>query len=185
MDLFEFLMVLLSIIVGLGLAEILTGTAKILRDGRHAAFSWAHSFAVASIFMAMLQTFWEAWGLRSIEAWTYPAMLLMLGGPVLLFVIANVLFPGDDGAEDLGEYYFARTRLIWSLAVIAVIVGVLFRPVAFDMPLFVRDNLSSGPALVACLLLATINNRTFHNVVLPFMLLTIIADTVAISYLIR
>ena len=50
---------------------------------------------------------------------------------------------------------------------------------------FVRDNLSSGPALVACLLLATINNRTLHNVVLPFMLLTIIADTVAISYLIR
>jgi hypothetical protein len=185
MDLFEFLMVLLSIIVGLGIAEILTGTARILRDGRLAAFSWAHSFAVLSIFLALLQTFWESWGLRSVEAWTYPAMLLMLGGPVLLYVIANVLFPGSQAYEDLGEYYFARTRLIWSLAVVAVIVGVLFRPLAFGMPLFVRDNLSSGPALLACLLLATISNRTFHNFLLPLMLLTIILDTVVISYLIR
>ena len=34
MALFEFLMILLSIIIGLGISEILTGFARILRAGR-------------------------------------------------------------------------------------------------------------------------------------------------------
>ena len=184
MDLFEFLMVLLSIIIGLGLAEILTGTARILRDGRQAAFSWAHSMTVIAIFTVLLQVFWESWGLQSIEIWTFPAMLLMLGTPILLFIIAHILFPSGEWQSDLGEYYFSRSTLIWSLGAVTVIVSVMFRPLAFDMPLFVRDNISSGPALVACLLLAAIHNRKFHNVVLPLVLLTIVWDTLAISYLI-
>ena len=167
MDLFEFLMILLSIIIGLGLAELLTGTARVLRDGRQAAFSWAHSFAGLTIFTALLQMFWEAWSLRDIEAWTFPAMLMMLAGPVLLFVIAHILFPAGKAHKDFGDYYFSRARLIWSLGAAAVIVAVMFRPLAFDMALLVRDNLSSGPALIGCILLASINNRTFHNVVLP------------------
>ena len=185
MALFEFLMILLSIIVGLGLAEILTGTAKLLRDGRQSAFSWAHTFVVASIFLALLQVFWESWGLRTIEEWTFPAMLLMLGSPVLLFLIAHILFPGSRKYADLGEYYFHRIRLLWSLAAMTVVIGVLFRPLAFDMPLLVADNLSSAPSLVACILLATVQNRTFHNVMTPLVLLTILADTLAISYFIN
>jgi len=39
MSLFEFLMILLSIIVGLGLAEILTGIARIFRERRQVEFS--------------------------------------------------------------------------------------------------------------------------------------------------
>ena len=184
MDLFEFLMIFLSIIVGLGLAEILTGFAKILRDGRQAELNWVHSIVTATIFIVLLQVFWESWGLREIEAWTFPAMLLMLGTPVLLFLIAHILFPEKGQYADLGQYYFQRTRLIWSLSALTVVVGVLFRPLAFDMPLFVGDNLSSAPSLVACILLATVNNRTFHTVMVPLVLLTVLADTLFISYFI-
>ena len=57
MELFEFLMILLSIIVGLGLAELLTGIAVILREGRQSQFSWIHGAVVLAIFLALLQTF--------------------------------------------------------------------------------------------------------------------------------
>ena len=93
MDLFEFLMILLSIIVGLGLAEILMGIAGILREGRQAEFAWIHAATVIAIFLALLQTFWESWSLQEIEVWTFPAMLLMLSAPILLFTIAHILFP--------------------------------------------------------------------------------------------
>ena len=63
MNLFEFLMILLSIIVGLGLAEILTGVARLLRDGRQAEFSWVHSAVVITILLALFQVFWESWTL--------------------------------------------------------------------------------------------------------------------------
>lgn len=185
MELFEFLMILLSIIVGLGLAELLTGIAVILREGRQSQFSWVHGAVVVAIFLALLQTFWESWGLQAVPEWTFPAMLLMLTSPILLFVIAHVLFPAGTHFESLGDYYFKRSRLIWTIGFITVITSSLFRPLAFGMPLFVMDNASMIPSLVICMLLITIRNRTFHYFLVPLVPLTIAIDTLAVNYLIR
>ena len=185
MELFEFLMILLSIIVGLGLAELLTGIAIILREERQSQFSWIHGAVVLAIFLALLQTFWESWGLQGVPEWTFPAMLLMLSSPILLFVIAHILFPAGTHHDSLGDYYFERARLIWTIALITVIVSSLFRPLAFGMPLFVMDNASSIPSLVICMLLITIRNRKFHYDLVPFVPLTIAIDTLAVNYLIR
>lgn len=143
---FEFLMILLSIIVGLGLAEILTGIARLLRDGRQSEFRWIHSAAVITVLLALLQTFWESRGLQQVDTWTFPAMLLMLATPIALFTIAHILFPPDGQFANLGEYYFAQARLIWVLALVTVILGVSFRPLAFGMPLLVADNVSALPS---------------------------------------
>jgi len=94
MNLFEFLMILMSLIVGLGLAEILSGVARFLKRGGIRGFSWTHSAITVTVFVALLQTFWESWGLRSIEVWTFPAMLLMLGSPIILFLIAHITVSG-------------------------------------------------------------------------------------------
>ena len=185
MELFEFLMILLSIIVGLGLAEILTGIARLLRDGRQSQFAWIHSAVVIAIFLALLQTFWESWGLRQVDTWTFPAMLLMLATPILLFVIARVLFPATGDYADLGEYYFTRAKMIWGLALVTLLTGVSFRPLAFDMPLLVADNLSTIPSLLTCILLMTIPNRRLHYIVVPLVPITIALDTMVINYLIR
>jgi len=185
MVLFEFLMILLSIIVGLGLAELLTGIAKILREGRQSQFSWIHGAIVVAIFLALLQTFWESWGLQNVPEWTFPAMLLMLTSPILLFVIAHILFPAGTHYDNLGEYYFERAKLIWTIALVIAVVSSLFRPLAFGMPLLVMDNASTIPTLVIFLLLITIRNRTFHYVLVPLVPLSIAIDTLAINYLIR
>lgn len=184
MSLFEFLMILLSIIVGLGLAEILTGIAGILRDGRQAEFSWVHAAAVTAIFLGLLQTFWESWGLQEVEIWTFPAVLLMLASPIFLFTIAHVLFPRKGQFENLGEYYFARTRLIWGLALMTIVVGVSFRPLAFGAPLFIPDNASTLPSALACILLMYTRQRTFHYIIVPLVPITIALDTMVINYLI-
>jgi len=64
MSLFEFLMVLVSIIIGLGLAEILTGIAKMIRARASIQPYWVHAVAVVVLFGALLQQWWEIWGLR-------------------------------------------------------------------------------------------------------------------------
>jgi hypothetical protein len=182
MNLFEFLMILLSLIVGLGVAEILTGIAGVLKSDGLRGFSLAHSAATLTVFTGLLQTFWESWGLASIETWSFPAMLLMLGSPIFLFLIAHVMFPERDSKVSLDDYYFERARLIWALAALTVIVGTLFRPLAFGMPLWIFDNLSSVPTIFACVLLSLVNIRTLHRVVAPLILVVIVLDTLAVSY---
>lgn len=185
MDLFEFLMILLSLIVGLGLAEILTGFGRMLRERREDQLSWVHSALAAAVFFGLLQTFWESWGLRSVTEWTFPAMLLMLGSPILLLTIAHILFPTRLEQVDLEEYYFTNPRLPWGLAAATVIVSTLFKPIAFGAPLFVWDNASGAPLIIVCGILATSQRRIVHYILVPLVTTTIILDTLFISYVIR
>jgi hypothetical protein len=185
MSLFEFLMILLSIIVGLGLAEVLTGIAGILREGRQAEFRWIHSAMIMTVFVALLQVFWESWGLQGQETWTFPGMVLMLALPVILFLVAHLLFPADYPQPDLGEYYFARSRLIWSLALAGTVIGNAFRPVAFGMPLLVVDNASSVVSVISCVILIATKQRAVHYVLATLAPITILLDTLAISYVIN
>ena len=64
MSLFEFLMVLVSIIIGLGIVEILTGIARQIRCRESIQGYWIHSVLVAIVFFALLQQWWEIWGVR-------------------------------------------------------------------------------------------------------------------------
>jgi hypothetical protein len=182
MNLFEFLMILLSLIVGFGLAEILSGVARLLKKDGVKGLSWIHSAISATIFIALLQAFWESWSLRGVEMWTFPAMLLLLSGPTLLLLIAHVLFPEPGEHSNLDDYYFERARLIWSLAGLTVIVGTLFRPLAFGESLWLADNLSGIPTLAMCILLGSIGTRTLHRVLVPVIFVIVILDTLTISY---
>lgn len=175
-------MILLSLIVGLGMAEILSGVARFLkRNGAH-KIPWIHGAATTAVFLGLLQTFWESWGLRTIEAWSFPAMLLMLGSPIFLYLMAYVLFPEQDTVADLDEYYFERARLIWPLAALTVIVGTLFRPVAFGDPLWVMDNASGIPILVVCLVLTFTRARIAHQVLVPIVMASVLLDTLTFSH---
>jgi hypothetical protein len=72
--------------------------------------------------------------------------------------------------------------LIWILAGFTIIVGVLFRPIAFDMPLWVIENASAIPGLVICILLSKVKVRWLHHILVPTGLLFVLLDTMAISY---
>ena len=81
LQLFEFLMVLMSIIVGLGIAALLTGVADLLRARRVTVVYWVHAMLVMIIFLALAQVWWESWSLRTAPEWTFVGLLMMLASP--------------------------------------------------------------------------------------------------------
>lgn len=175
-------MILLSLIVGLGLAEILAGVARYLKSRDTRGVPWLHGAAITAIFVALLQAFWESWGLRTIEVWSFPAMLLMLGSPIFLYLMAHILIPEPGDLTNLDDYYFERKGLIWPLAGLTVIVGTLFRPVAFGDRLLVVDNASGVPILVVCCILTLSSSRTTHRVLVPVILASVLLDTLTFSH---
>ena len=182
MNLFEFLMIILSLIVGLGIAEILSGIARSLKSNLNEGIPWIHGVATLAVLLGLLQTFWESWGLRTVETWSFPAMLLMLGSPICLYLMAYVLFPEHDEQSGLDDYYFHRARLIWPLAGLTVIIGTLFRPLAFGDPLWVADHASGIPVLVVCAALSVTKIRVVHYVLVPVVLASLLLDILTFSH---
>jgi hypothetical protein len=74
MGLFEFLMILLSVIIGLALTELLTGVASLLRVRETVRFYWVHVVLQFGIFFALLQQWWESWDLAEIEVISFGAV---------------------------------------------------------------------------------------------------------------
>ena len=93
MGLFEFFMILISVIVGLALTEILTGTANLLRERETVRFYWLHSLFQVGIFFALLQQWWESWELVNLTEISFGNVLLRLFPSIMVFMIARLLNP--------------------------------------------------------------------------------------------
>ena len=95
----------------------------------------------------------------------------------------NLEEPVSSGlSTGLEDYYFERARLIWPLGALAVIVGTLFRPVAFGNPLWTIDNLSGVAVLVVCAILTLTRNRVTHRILVPVVLASVLWDTLRFSH---
>ena len=182
MTIFEFLMIMQSIIIGLGISELLTGLAKLLRTYRLKELGIIVPTLILTVFLALLQMFWEAWGFHMQSAWTFPAMILMLGGPVTLHLIAHIMFPPIGEKVDITKYYLSKSTLIWSLATIAIFIGTTFRSFVFGSPLFIVDNYSSLIQMIFCFILILNKKIWLHRVVVPVGFIVLILDLLAINY---
>ena len=176
MSAFEFLMVLVSIIISLGLAEILTGIARFIRcRGSIRAYS-LHAILVAAIFLALLQQWWEIWGLRNIPDWSFLALIMMLTGPVGLFLISHLLFPEHMREADLRAYYVGAMRPVWWLAALTVMLSTSFRPLVFDIPLFMADNATSFVLFPGFIAMALSTRPLVHSIFVPVFLMLLLLD---------
>ena len=171
-------MVLVSIIVGLGIAEILTGVAHQIRYRHVNTEYWLHWCGVSLVAVALLQNWWELWGLQNTEQWEFSSMVLMLIGPAALYLIAHLVFPERGEGTNFREYYYGQMRAIWWLAIVSTVSSTLFRPIAFGSTLFHMDNATSLVFIFGFVALAISKNRIVHSILVPLFLLLLIGDIV-------
>ncbi|QLC22974.1 hypothetical protein HFP51_12730 [Parasphingopyxis sp. CP4] len=173
---FQFVMVLLSLIVGLGVTDLLSNVARQLKDRESWKFSWLQSLLVVFVFVALLQQWWESWGLQSIEHWNFGSMLWMLAGPIGLYIAAHLLYPKAAEDVDLETHYFDNSKAFWLIAAAVVVVATLFRPISFGMPLLDFDNLASIVLFGSCMVLGLIKHPLLHKTLAPLLLTALLLD---------
>ena len=164
MGLFEFLMVLVSVVIGLGLTEILTGAANLLRARESVRFHWFHVLFQLGVFFALLQQWWEFWDMEGMGEISYLAVLAIPAPPVLLFLIANLLYPRSPEGADLEEYYYRQAPLLWALVIAGTVEGAFLQPLIFGEPVLHPANLSGIPMTAICVVLSVSKNRRVHSV---------------------
>ena len=178
MGLFEFLMILISVVIGLGLTEILTGWANLLRARDDVRFYWVHTLFQFGVFFALLQQWWEFWEMEEVGEIAFLAVLVVLATPILLFLIAHLLFPTQAEGADLEEYYYSQAPLLWGLVITGTLAGTFLEPVISGYPVFHPANLSGIPMVAFCFFLAVSKNRRAHGVLVPIIILIVLLDTI-------
>ena len=121
MNQFEYIMVLVSIIVGLGVAHMLLGISgiidRLIRGKEPLELSLAHAAWLGSVFgWLVLFWWWEYRFSTRIADWTVGLYFFLILYAVVLFLLSAILVPRTwDGVCSLKAYFLERRAWFYGL----------------------------------------------------------------------
>ena len=180
---FEYVTVFISIILGLGVTQIVTGIADLVHQKEKVKLYWPHLVWVLLVLILHVQEWYITFELRTFKAWRLPVFLFVLLYPIVLFITARLLFPFglNDDSIDLKEFYYKNYRKIFLFGAVLAFLSILDN---FIMRSYLPQDLI-GPSLVLIVLswlaIGKISKGIVHKLVAVFML-TMLTVTIIIQW---
>lgn len=116
MDAFNYLSVMVSMVLGLGLTQLFAGIGNMVQVRRRVKPYWLHSVWIVLMIGLHIQMWWSFWMLRVVQEWTYTGFAFVLLGPATLVISSHVLLPElVDGTIDVEKHYYDTRRVFFGL----------------------------------------------------------------------
>ena len=169
MDPFSYLSVLISIILGLGITQLVTGLGRLIQARARIKF-YAPTIAwVGLLLIIHVQTWWAMFGLRSQLQWSFIQFFVVLLQPLVLSLLAALVLPdiGPETVVDLRANYFAHSRWFFGLLVLLLLVS-LTKDVVLSGSLPNGLNVGAHVVfIVTSLVAAFVNREWLHRLLAP------------------
>ena len=127
MESFDYLSVLLSIILGLAITQVLLGfRGLILTRAKVKIYLPTVIWAGLALLIA-IQLWWASFGLRTRGSWTFLAFIVIVLQTISVYMAAAVILPNitGDSSVDLRDHYFAHRGWFFGFMVAGVILSAL------------------------------------------------------------
>ena len=175
MQMFEYVMVLASIIIGLAITHLLQGIARLVQHPSRAPVYWVHLGWVLYMFLTAVFWWWWEFRFHSVEVWTLQLYLFVLGYAFLIYLVCALLFPADlEGYEDYRSYFYSRRAWFFGLqaAGLAVDLGdTLAKGTAYFASFGLQYPIATISQIALCIVAAITRNQRFHSGFVVIMLL--------------
>ena len=175
MGLFEYVAVLTSIIIGLGITHLLRGVARLIQHPDTEPFYWVHLCWVGYLFLSLVFWWWWEFRLGDVGVWTFQLYLFVVLYAVLMFLAASILFP--DSLEEYDGYraYF-YSRRVWLFCLLGVIgltdvADSLAKGVDYWLALGMEYHIARVTQPILCIVAMVSRNPRFHGAFAVSMLI--------------
>jgi hypothetical protein len=116
MEMFNYVMVLASVIIGLGITHLLMGVAGILQHPGREKTYWVHLAWVAATFLRAIFWWWFEFRLSKTAEWTFTLYAFVLAYAFLIYLWCALLFPRDlVGYDGFKDYFYSRRRWFFGI----------------------------------------------------------------------
>ena len=181
---FEYLTVLISVVVGLSLTSFLTNIVRIIHVRGDVTVSWVQLLWSVVILMWTVAFWWFTFVLAAEREWTFTLFVFLLAYSTLLFVLMALLFP--EGVPENHNYrtQFMRNRnWFFSIFLLFLCVDMTDYVVKLEKDVSIVGHLPYaafvGPLIVLSLFALRTNNLVFHRVFAVYSLLAVLVISVA------
>jgi len=127
MDAFSYLSVLLSIILGLAIAQVLQGYRALLLARGRVRVSAPVLIWSGLLLLIATQAWWASFGLRQRMNWDFLSFAVILLQMILLYMLSAVVFPEVQPSDrvDLVDHFDRHRRIFYALLIALLVVSVV------------------------------------------------------------
>lgn len=120
MEKLSYLATFVSLIYGLGVANVLAHLAALIKRGRQADWYWVHTVWSVFLMLLMATMWWNLLSWDEVPHIGYLDYLSLLLSPSILFIASDVLFPERtmQGSIDLKAHFFAIKNRLFLLMIL-------------------------------------------------------------------
>lgn len=134
---FEYVIVLISIILGLGITTILTGIAEWIKHAHRSRLYAPYLIWIVLVFVMHVHEWWVSYSLKSITRWPMSLFMFIVLYPINLYVLAHLLFPADfKSGIDSRAFYLSNYRKIFVSVCIMVMLSMIENITLLNRSLF-------------------------------------------------
>lgn len=121
-DAFNYLSVLISLILGLAITQVLKGFRGLMQARTRLQTYWPAVVWAILIMVISVQSWWSMFGLRHHTEWTFIEFSVVLAQTIVIYLLAALVLPDffGDVAVNLREHYYGHRRWFFSLLVVLI-----------------------------------------------------------------
>ena len=117
MDIFSYVMVLVSMIVALSITQLLSGFGRLITSPTPLKSGAVHLAWCVWLLVFLTFFWWWEYGLREVTPWTFGVYLLVVAYATLLYFMSVILMPDQLPADgDLERAFLSRRYWFFGLA---------------------------------------------------------------------
>jgi len=183
MDAFNYLSVMVSMVLGLGLTQLFAGIGNMVQVRRRVRFYWLHAMWILLMIGLHLQMWWSFWMMRGVQEWTYTGFAFVLLGPATLVIASHVLLPElVDGTIDAEQHYYDTRTVFFGLLAAAGVWALLIESVMGLRSLIIAFRLLQLFGIGMMVLCAWSTNRRVHAVCTFLVIAMLVTTTLLTRY---
>lgn len=186
MDLFEYILILTSVIYALAVAQIMAGVSRMAQSSSTIRPYLPQKIWLFNLFLFVFLIWWATWEFRTVD-WTFPKYVYLLIAPALLFFVCSLLTPAQlDGEHGNLEAHFARIRRpFFATFFLAVVTVVVDGNLLSNEPLWHSGRYGHVALLLASVCGYFVSSKKNHIAVAVVVLAALLATTVSRFWLPR
>lgn len=177
---FEYILALVSIVVGLAVGDLATSLHRVLRSRRVVQWDWLAPLAAVLAVLTVLQFWWSFYQAGQAHVWrVYGQFLPLLALLVVLVLLAAAALPDEVPADGLRlrDYYERNARYFWTLfalfLMLAALVSVMPALGQQSLGILLRGQIPNLVIAAIAGSLALIPRRSYHRVLVPLLLVVL------------
>ena len=184
MTIFEYILVLLSMVLGLAVTQLASGVGELLRSRHRVTWSLPYALWLAFSFLAIMDLWTSGWLLRNSTRWTLWSIGLLLGSALSVYLAALWLIPRDIGDEDidLGTFLLQERRYFLGALLAYSAFGIMANLYLFPNGYFDWATYATAAPVTATLALPWWSPNRWVQLIAPIAGLTFVVTYFAVYF---